>query len=684
MNEELKIIISAEISKLQQGIENAKQKVKSLQGKFAEAKKTIKEDLAAAGESATNVAKKIGAGFAAIGAALVATAASTEEYRNQQAQLITAFEAAGASASVAKDTYNDLYRVLGDGGQAQEAAQHLAKLTTEEKALSEWTTIAQGVYATFGASLPIESLTEAANETAKTGSLTGALADALNWAGVSEEAFQAKLDACNTEAEREAIIRETLNGLYSNAAATYEANNAQVLAQRDAQAKLQETLAKVGEAIAPVITAFTTFGAEILEKITPYIIDLAEKFMPKLQEILTKVADAIGAVITWVVDNWELVKTIGTVILSIVAAFTALSTIMSIVNGVMTIMAMNPIVLAISALVAVIALCILNWDKIKEAATKAWEGIKAAWGKVADWFKGVAGGIKNAFSNIGGWFSEKFTAARSGVEKAFDNIGNWFSDKFTKAKAGIEKAWSGIKDWAGKSYKNITDSFVKVDSYMSDKFGSAWQGIKNAFTPFVSYFQMCWNTVKNIFSAVKSVLSGNFSDAWQSIKNVFSGWGQFFTNLWNNIKQIFSNVGTAIGGAIKNTVATAVNKVLSVATGIINGFISAINFAIDVINAIPGVNIRRLDKLSVPQMAKGGVVDSATLAVIGERGKEAVVPLENNLEWLDKLAAMLNDRMGGGNVPIVLNVDGNTFAKTAINTINSHTRQTGKLGLEIV
>jgi hypothetical protein len=90
--------------------------------------------------------------------------------------------------------------------------------------------------------------------------------------------------------------------------------------------------------------------------------------------------------------------------------------------------------------------------------------------------------------------------------------------------------------------------------------------------------------------------------------------------------------------------------------------------------------------LNVPQMPKlatGGVVDSATLAMIGERGKEAVVPLENNLGWLDKLASMLNERMGG-NTPIVLQVDGKTFATTAISTINNHTKQTGRLALNII
>lgn len=660
MNEELKVIISAEVSKLKQGIENAKQAVKDLQGKFKEASKTLKEDLTKAGESAKNVATKIGAGFAAIGTALIGAAVGTEEYRNQQAQLKTAFEAAGASAKTATETYNGLYRVLGDGGQAQEAAQHLAKLTTEEKALKEWTTICQGVYATFGASLPIESLTEAANETAKTGTLTGALADALNWAGVSETDFQAKLDACNTEAEREALIRQTLNGLYTNAAATYEKNNAQILAQRDAQAALQEKLAAVGTAIAPVITAFTTFATDALALVVPYITNLAETYLPKLQTVLKTVADAIGVVIGWIADNWELVSTIGTVILTVVGAFTALSIAMDVVAAASAIFSMNPIVLAIGAVIAIIALCVIYWDDIKAAAVKAWEKIKEAWAVASEWFSGVV----------------------SSIQAAFASIGEWFSTLFTNAWTGIQNAWSGVKQWFGDCYKNIQNAFTSADKWMGDKFGSAWTKTKEAFAPMGEYFKNCWETVKGIFSVVKSVLSGNFSDAWAAIQKVFAGWGTFFTSLWDDIKRIFTNVAQAIGGAISNTVSKAVNSVLSTAARIINGFISGINSAISVINLIPGVSISKLSKLSVPAMAKGGIVDSATLALVGEQGKEAVLPLENNLEWLDKLAGMLNDRMGG-NQPIVLNVDGKRFAEISVDSINNLTRQRGSIPLVI-
>ena len=184
MNENLKVIISAEITKLKKGLEDAKTGINGFKGEVDKAKANVDDNMKKAGEAIGNGIKKgvdtAKVAFAALAAATVAAVAGTESYRNEQAKLVTAFETAGSSADAAKSVYNDLFSVLGEGDQAVEAASHIAKLTTNQKEMSEWTNICQGVYATFGASLPVESLTEAANETAKVGTVTGSLADALN------------------------------------------------------------------------------------------------------------------------------------------------------------------------------------------------------------------------------------------------------------------------------------------------------------------------------------------------------------------------------------------------------------------------------------------------------------------------------------------------------------------------
>lgn len=99
---------------------------------------------------------------AGIGTALIGSAEATREYRTEMGKLDTAFTQMGHSSEDAKTTYKALQGVLGETEQAVEAANHIAKLVEAEGDLEAWTGICTGVYATFGASLPIEGLTEAA------------------------------------------------------------------------------------------------------------------------------------------------------------------------------------------------------------------------------------------------------------------------------------------------------------------------------------------------------------------------------------------------------------------------------------------------------------------------------------------------------------------------------------------
>ena len=203
-------------------------------------------------------------------------AEETREYREDMGKLQTAFETAGISQEAATETYKDFYSILGEEDRSVEAVNHLAKLTTNQKDLAKWTNICAGVWGTFGDSLPIEGLTEAANETAKTGTVTGVLADALNWAGVSEDSFNEQLAKCSSEQERASLITNTLNGLYKEAAENYQEANGAIIDARKAQSELTDATAKLGEAAEPVSTAFKYMGAEILNSIVPGVQQMGE------------------------------------------------------------------------------------------------------------------------------------------------------------------------------------------------------------------------------------------------------------------------------------------------------------------------------------------------------------------------------------------------------------------------
>lgn len=656
MDKQLKIVISAEIDKLKKGVDDAKKQVKGFKDQVKDASKDVDANIKSMGEGIKSGLKVVGTTVAAAGAALLALGASTEEYRNNQAKLTTAFENAGASASAAKDTYNDLYRVLGDGGQATEAAAHLAKLTTEEKALNEWTTICQGVYATFGDSLPIEGLTEAANETAKVGQVTGGLADALNWAGISEDAFNEKLAACNSEAEREKLIRETLNGVYNEAAAKYEKNNAAVLKQHEAQAKLEATTAKLGEAVAPVIAAFTSFASDALAAVVPYIQELAQDYLPELEALLGGVATALQDAFTWASEHKTLLTVMGSLIAIVTAAITAynvvaavktamaaaeVTTVWALVSAYAAqaaamLVALAPyiaVAAAIAAVIAVIVLCVKHWDEIKETVVN------------------VAKAIGNAVKSMVDSVTKFFEDMRAKVQAKVDEIKTKVVEKFNEIKTKVVEKVKSVKEEA-------VNKFNEIKSGITEKVQAAKEAVVNKFEEIKS-------NIKNKIDAVKSNVTSTFN---------------------------------AVKDAIMNPVNKAKERVEEAVEKIKNKFKfkwslpkpSLPRFSVSGGKAPWGFGGKgSLPKISIKWNKLGGVFDKPTLfnyagslQGIGEDGAEAVVPLEKNTQWLDRIAEKLAAKQNG--IPIVLQVDGKTFAQVSIDSINALTKQRGKLGLNVV
>lgn len=227
---------------------------------------------------------------------------STQEFREGMGKLNTAFEAAGHDVEKAKEVYQGFYNILGDTGAATEASQLLATLARDEEDMARWTEIAAGVYGTFGDALPIEGLIEAANETAKTGKVTGALADALNWAGISEDEFNKILLENIDVSNRAELIMDTLTHTYKDAADAFYENNDAIIANRDAQSQLDEKAAKLGQSVENVKTAFAeTFGPAL----EPLLITAAGG-LDELCKIIVSMEDAVQALVDGFRDavNW--------------------------------------------------------------------------------------------------------------------------------------------------------------------------------------------------------------------------------------------------------------------------------------------------------------------------------------------------------------------------------------------
>lgn len=273
-------------------------------------------------------------------AGLLALEESTEEYRIAQGKLNTAFEAAGYSAETAAQSYNAFYGILGDTDTATEASQLLAKLANSVEDVSTWTNIAAGVNGTFGDSLPIEGLIEASNETAKVGTVTGALADALNWAGISEDEFNEKLASCSDESERNQLIMDTLSGTYDEASDAFYRNNEALVASREAQAQMDASLAELGQAVSDVKTRMTaeflpavslvteglawmlsgTEGAE--EQFSEGIGSLIDTAVERLPEFLDFGVQILTAIVEGIISNLPaIIEAIPKIVIAISEAF---------------------------------------------------------------------------------------------------------------------------------------------------------------------------------------------------------------------------------------------------------------------------------------------------------------------------------------------------------------------------
>lgn len=274
---------------------------------------------------------------------------ATEEYRIAQGKLNTAYETAGYGPETASKAYAEFYKILGDTDTATEASQLLAKLAGDEKDIETWTNIAAGVAGTFGDSLPIEGLIEAANETAKVGQVTGALADALNWgslagetfgvtlrkntkeneewnkavteASSAEDYFNLALQACSTESERNQLIMDALSQGYDQASDAFYRINEELVKTRENQILVQESTGNLGEAVqditnrinadfSPALSGVVDAFADVVagadgakEELSAAISELINEYSEKLPEYAALGADIIESVGLGIAEN---------------------------------------------------------------------------------------------------------------------------------------------------------------------------------------------------------------------------------------------------------------------------------------------------------------------------------------------------------------------------------------------
>lgn len=475
-------------------------------------------------------------GIAGIGAACVGALGAvsnlveeTKELRTQMGQLENSFNEAGLSTKDAENTFNELYGVLGDSGQATEAALHLAQVAKSEQELAEYTNILTGVYSKFGASLPIEGLTEAISVSSTLGTISGTLVDAFEFSGKSIDEHNKHLETLTTAEERNAYIKEELNKIYKETGENYKEVNKDVIAANEAQNQYNQAMADIATKAQPAMTSFKMAMVGVLQTVLEKfnevdITGLIGKISGAITTVVNVALPPLMTALTWVLDN-------------------------------------------------------LNW-------------LAPVLGSVIGLIGGISAGIK----------------------------------------------------------------------------------IYNGVVAIARTVQMAWNLAMtaNPIGIVVIAIAGLVA-AFVTLWNKCEGFRNFFIKMWEGIKKIGSDVASFIGGIFEskiNTVKGIINGVIN----LINGAIKGINkLKVDIPDWVPeyggktiGFNIP-----TIPKLAAGGIVDKPTLAIIGEAGREAVMPLENNTQWLDKLADKLSGKIGGSSVTNYYTIN-NKFEKMETSKLAMH------------
>ena len=509
-------------------------------------------------EFAKKSAVAAGAAVTGLTTAFLALDGATEEYRVAQGKLNTAFDASGFSADAARKSYRNFYAILGDTDTATEASQLLAKLAENEQDVSTWTRIAAGVSGTFGDSLPIEGLIEAANETAKVGEVTGTLADALNWAGIMEDDFNEKLASCGSESERNRLIMDTLARTYEDASDAFYENNRQVIDARRNQATLSEVTAKLGDASATVKNRmWELFGAMADGTVRPgsaleWLYQKADQFSGWVNSFdisgwtarfdagFAVVRDAAGRAFDWIRIN--VVPVAGALKDAATEAFSwAQENVLPQAEGLL------------GKLADAFEWVAQNMDKVGpvlEGLVKLWAASKVAkfgtdvlgagndlWQFGKTIFKVAGTDIPKAGSKFRGGFSKVLDGGLKISEKLGTGIvklGGFFGKIIGKV-AGVGKALLGLV----AAHPVITAIIAAAGLIITN-----WDKIKPVL-------ESLWNKAKEVFGAIRDWAVDRFN----AIKDTA-------TNLLTSIKDTFTRIKDAIAGAF-NSAKDAVGSFFS-------------------------------------------------------------------------------------------------------------------------
>lgn len=337
-----------------------------------------------------------------------------------------------------------------------------------------------------------------------------------------------------------------------------------------------------------------------------------------------------------------------------------------------------------SAFASFVNLGMILGEKINEAIDEAGnffsEKIKECGGNVVE---GIFKGIIEALGNLGQWIIDHiFTPFIEGFKNVFGihSPSTVMAELGTYIIQGLLDGISSLVDSIKQIWENIKQTAISIFNSVKDNISNIFNNIKNIASNI-------WNNItSNIRNAVSNIKNGivqNFQNAYNSIQNIFSNIGSFFSGVWSRIRNTFSSLGTSIGNAISGAVKSGINGVISLIERTINSAIRLINGGIRLINLIPGVYVGSINTLSLPRLAKGGVLTEATTVIAGEysgaKTNPEIVTPQNIMR--DTFEDVLSNYSGSNNdkpIYLTINVGNQKLGQILLDNLRDKKRRTGK------
>jgi phage-related protein len=622
MNENLKIIISAETQDLKKNIDGAKKEVKSFKDQVAEAKKSVDGDIA-------NMGKNIAAGFAGVVAGATAAVAGVYKFATSTAETADNIDKMSQKIGISRQAYQEWDYICSQCGVDVDVFKNGVKtLTTQMDAAAGGSEAAQETFKALGLTWEDGNGKLKSQEQMMEEAITAlaGMEDGTERARLAQELFG------KAGLELAPVLNSGVDGVEELRARCHELGLVMSDETIDAGVKLGDTIADVKDTFGAITDRL---GAEFM----PIIQNMADKileFMPQIEAAIKTTVEYVEKAFTFAQEHQGLLITIAAIIGTIVTAvglYNAVAAVKAamdaaqvttlggliaahIAHAAAVVASLAPyiaIVAAIAAVIAIIVLCVKHWDKIKEAVKKAIEFIVTK--------------VKEMAQKVSQWFNDMKEKMSQKIQEAKDKVVN----KFNEIKQGIQDKIQAAK-------QKVLDTFNNIKSGITDRINA----IKSSVT----------TTMENVKNAMlKPIEKGR--DLIKGIIDKIKGFFSFTVSL-PHIKLphfTISPSGWSVGDLLKGSIP----------------------------------------RLGISWYAKGGIFDKPTLfgygngmlGGLGENGAEAVVPLEKNTQWLTRIADMLATRMGN-NQPIVLQVDGKTFAEVAVSSINDLTKLRGSLPLKIM